>query len=244
MTNALLMTAALIALQPNIADRFGPPPAPPTCSVTLTVAVAERGDPLEELTYRYDAETQVWTFLAFNGAPPDQKELAEFEENGRDGGDRSDDPLPPASYYADSVAKLSDDWTLLSATDGEGPSLWALENLPDGTVIANGRDLSGNIRLSYLIEEGTTGPRVAVAAGQLKKRWRIPLIARIDAFAIQRRFAPAPVATGVPGAMLPVSEHVEIAADVLGRDRSAIIDTAFGDWDCRAGEAAAAEASD
>ena len=225
---------------------FGaPPPIPvppaPVCSVTLTVDVNEAGDTPERQTYRYDADADEWRYLAYNGAPPPPEEVEQFEENGRDGGDRSDDPVPPGAYYADSVSKLGPAWTQAGAPDADGMALWVLEDLPKGTVVGNGRDLSGHIRLRYVVDQSGEDARLAIASGQLKRDWRIPLIVRIRSFDIERRFAPAAPETGVPGAMLPTSEHVEIAVNLLGRDRSAVIDTAFGDWDCASGRDADAE---
>ena len=225
------MIALMLALQ------AAPPPVPipasPVCSVTLTVDVNEAGDAPERQVYRYDADAGEWAYLSYNGAPPPDDEREQFEENGRDGGDRSDDPVLPASFYADSAAKLSASWTQLAPPDQYGLAYYGLDALPKGTVVANGRDLSNNIRLRYLIDQSREGaPVIAVAGGQLKKTWRIPLIARIDAFDIERRFAPAPPETGAPGVMLPTTEHVEISASILGKDRSAVIDTAFGEWDC------------
>ncbi|MBB4659989.1 hypothetical protein [Parvularcula dongshanensis] len=210
-------------------------PAAPICSVTLHVGVDEAGEPFDRSVYRYDAPSDEWSLVSFNGGPPPEEELEEFEKNGRDGGDRSDDPVLPGAFYADSVSKLSADWVRLSPSEETEAVLYGLEDLPEDTVIANGRDLSDNIRLQFLIEKAENGPRIAMAFGQLKKSWRIPLIARIDRFDIARRFAPASQETGVPGAMLPVAEHVEISADVLGKDRSAVIDTTYGDWDCEPG---------
>ena len=217
---------------------FAAPPAPPACSVTLEVAVAEAGDPLERQVYRYDADADEWLYVSYDGGPPPPEEVEQFEERGRDGGDRSDDPVRPAAYYADSVEKLSGAWTRLSGPNEDGLALYGLEELPEDTVVANGRDLSDFIRLRYVIDQSGPEPVLAVAGGQLKRAWRIPLIARISAFDIERHFAPAGPETGAPGVMLPTKEHVEIAASILGRDRSAVIDTRFTDWDCAPAERA------
>jgi hypothetical protein len=228
------MIALLLALHAGLPAL--PVPVPPTCSVTLTVDVLEAGDPFERQVYRYDAEAGEWLYLSYNGAPPPEEELEQFEERGRDGGDRSDDPVLPAAYYADSVSKLGPDWERLSPPDAEGLTPWGLEDLPRRTVVGNGRDLSGYIRLRYLLDEASDPPRLVVAGGSLKRTWRIPLIARIDSFDIERRFEPAGEETGVPGAMLPVTEHVDISANIIGRDRSAVIDTVFSDWACEEAE--------
>lgn len=228
----LILALALQAAPPPLAV-----PIPPVCSVTLTVDVNEAGDPPERQVYRYGADTDEWRYLSYNGGPPPEDEREQFEERGRDGGDRSDDPVPPAGFYADSASKLGAGWDQLAPPDRYGIAYYGLDDLPSGTVVANGRDLSSSIRLRYLIDQSSDAPVIAVAGGQLKKTWRIPLIARIDAFDIERRFAPAGPETGAPGAMLPTSEHVEISASVLGRDRSAVIDTAFGEWDCAPGTA-------
>ena len=235
---ALLQAAPGLAAQ-GLAERFPAPPEPPVCSVTLNVSVDEAGDPPEQQVYRYDAGADAWSYVSYNGGPPPEEEREQFEERGRDGGDRSDEPVLPAAFYADAAAKLGPGWTRLTEPDAYGMTLYGIEDLPKGTVVANGRDLSGYIRLRYLIDGSGPVPLIAVSGGQLKRDWRIPLIARISAFDIERRFAPAEADTGAPGAMLPLSEHVEIAANILGRDRSAVIDTTFTDWDCAPGEALA-----
>ena len=235
------MIALMLALQaaPPPSPPAVPVPDPPVCSVTLTVDVNEAGDPPERQVYRYDAGEDAWTYVSYDGAPPPPDEIEQFEERGRDGGDRSDDPVLPAGFYADSASKLGAAWTQLAPPDRYGLAYYGLDDLPEETVVANGRDLSGYIRLRYLIDQSRQGaPVIAVAGGQLKKPWRIPLIARIDAFDIERRFAVAGPETGAPGVMLPASEHVEISANILGRDRSAVIDTTFGEWDCEAGDEA------
>ena len=238
MLTLLTTLLAAQAVAPTLDEVLGEQPAAPTCSVTLLVDVDEAGKERQVSEYRYDAPSDAWSLIAYNGGPPPEDELEEFEREGRDGGDRSDEQPPPAAFYAESVSHAGLDWTRSTAPDEDGLSLWQIDELPKGTVVANGRDVSRLIRLRYLVQEGEGAPRVRIAAGQLKERWRIPLIARIDRFAIVRRYAPAAPETGAPGAMLPIHEQLEIVANILGRERSALIETTYEGWDCMPAEGA------
>ena len=240
-----MMLSLLLAMQAaDLADLVGPPPVAPVCSVTLVVDVDEEGETPERSVYRYDRTTDDWSYVSYNGAPPDAEELEKFARDGRDGGDRDDTPTPPADFYREAVENAQLGWVQVAPPGADGIALWAADDLPKGTIDANGRDVSKLIRLRYSVaHEGETA-RIIAGGGALKKPWRIPLIARIDGFEIERRFAAAGPETGVPGTVLPVAEHLKIEADVLGRDRSAVIETSYEGWDCVPGGADAVASAD
>lgn len=226
-----LLLLALQSAQPAPLDAlFADAPTPPSCSVTLTVDVRETTDgPTEEQVYRYDRLTGAWTTVSIDGVPPE----ADDEDRGDDGDDE-DGRVLPGGYYAEALSRTRLEWSAAPASQ----DTFVAEDLPDDEIVMNGRDMSGRMRMIYAIGEGPNGPMLASATAELKKRWRIPFVAKIEGVSMERRFGPAAPETGVPGAMLPTYELITFQGDVLGDAMDSAIETAFSDWNCVPGEAA------
>lgn len=216
---ALLLLAAS---DPALDALFAAPPAPPSCSVTLTVDVREAaGEAPERQVYAYDREADAWTYVTQDGETPPDAEADEAE-------DEADDRTLPAAYYAEALGRSDLAWAPVEGS----PGLYRADDLPDGEVEMSGRDMSSRLALEYQVTQTPEGPRLVTDAARLKEAFRVPFIARVDALSIERDYAPAGPETGAPGAMLPTHERIMFRGDVTGQARDSLITTEYGGWDC------------
>ena len=219
---ALLALTSLQAPDPALDALFADPPAPPSCSVVLTVDVRETGDGgTERQVYAYDRTSGAWTYRSRDGGAPTEDEASEAA-------DEAAARTLPAGYYAEALGRGGLAW---APVPGE-PGLYRAGDLPDGEIEMNGRDLSDRLALDYRVERTPGGVRLVTGTAALKAPFRVPFVAAIDALSIRRDYAPAGPGTGVPGAMLPTAEHIVFRGDVMGEAKDSVITTAFSGWDC------------
>lgn len=179
----------------------------PPCSVTVTASNSS-GEGRETFALRYEREEGRW--LSFG------EDKGGFNREG-----------PPEDHYG---AALGIAFTDPAFERREGETLvFRQETIEKGSIRANGRDLSGNLEARLRVDVTGDDPVIEGYSFNLKKPFRIPMIAKVETFDVVASLREEP-------GYGPVAERVvnRYAIDAVGGGQRGEAVAEFSDYDCPA----------
>jgi hypothetical protein len=103
------------------------------------------------------------------------------------------------------------------------------DDLPDGTIMMDERDLSESGRARIYVRDEDVGPRITGYTFELKEAFRIPLLARIEtysttiAFRDEEGYGP-----------VPATSRNSFAVKALGQSQEGEVEVTYSDYQCPA----------
>jgi hypothetical protein len=178
------LAMALLAPHPVLQSLLEtPPPADVACSVTLRTTTRADGEESTRV-FLYDRETDELSLGLVDGVPPTAEEVAGFEE-------RNADSEPPTTSYAGAVGLTRGLMPVHVSSDG-ARHLYRQEDLGEGKMQVQGRDISKHLHFEVEIEEDAMGSYVRQWRFYAPKPFRMALVAKVDAFEFRHEFERLP----------------------------------------------------
>ena len=210
-----MLLSVLFLLALDLPEGLSAEDAAGACSVNVQTAVS--GETSQAALYRYEADTEEWSLLELDGAPPSDEQMAQFKA-----GERG----PLQNNYPTTVA-LAEALALEPLGERDGASVYRADRLPEGTIQVEGRDISKHTALEIEVVEDAFGPMIRRQRMYAPKPFRMAMVARVMASEYLTDYDRMPDGSIITKSTLTASEF-----KMMGRDRSIRAETVFSGYDC------------